>query len=261
MRSVFRLALVLVALLVSSLSTLAEKLTLGGEVTYHERIALPPGASLSIQLVDLAAPTAPRIAAKAALASPGEVPLAFNLNFDDTILVDGASYGIVAEISGEDGAIWFRNPEPYAVDPRAPAGPILVVVGFTGQTEATTHAMPAPPTILDVTWLASTIGGNPVASSVQSSLSIAADMRAGGRGGCNSWFAQAELGPEFGGGTLVFSAVAATRMACQSEAATTQETAWFAALAATRLYRLEGDKLILLDAARGELATLAPSRF
>jgi putative lipoprotein len=261
MRSGFRLALAFVALLVSAMPALAEKLTLSGEVTYRERIALPPGATLSIGLVDLAAPTTPRIAARAALASPGQVPLNFNLNFDDTVLTAGASYGLVAEIAGEDGAVWFRNPEPYAVDPRVPAGSILIVVTFTGQTEATAPAMPETPAILDVTWVAATIGGNPVAPNIQSSLSIAPDMRAGGRGGCNSWFAQAELTPELGDGTLVFSAVAATRMACLSEAATAQETAWFAALAATRSYRLDGDRLVLLDEARTELATLSPSRF
>lgn len=258
MRFGLQLALALAALLVSAMPALADKLTLSGEVTYRERIALPPGASLSVGLVDLAAPQTPRIAAKAALASPGEVPLNFNLNFDDTVLVDGASYGIVAEISGEDGAVWFRNAEPYAVDPRAPAGPILVIVSFTGQTDAAATGAP-PPAILDVTWVADSIGGNPTSPNVQSSLSIAADMRAGGRGGCNSWFAQAALAPN--DGALVFSAVAATRMACLSDAATAQETAWFAALAATRLYRLDGDKLVLLDEARTELATLSPSRF
>lgn len=257
MRSGFQLAFALVALLVSAVPALAEKLTISGEVTYRERIALPPGASLSIGLVDLATPQAPRIAAKAALASPGEVPLNFNLNFDDSVLVAGASYGIVAEISGEDGSVWFRNPTPYAVDPRAPAGPILILVSFTGHTQATAPVAPATPGILDITWIAATIGGNPVAPNIQSSLSIAADMRAGGRGGCNSWFAQAELGE----GTLIFSAVAATRMACLSEAATAQEAAWFAALAATRSYRLDGDKLVLLGEARSELATLSPSRF
>lgn len=257
MRFGLHLALALFALLVSPLPAAAAKLTLSGEVTYRERIALPPGASLTVGLVDLAAPATPRIAAKAALASPGEVPLNFNLNFDDSVLTAGASYGIVAEISGENGAVWFRNAEPYAVDPRAPAGPILVIVAFTGETHATTPAAPVTPAILDITWVADSIGGNPVAPNIQSSLSIAADMRAGGRGGCNSWFAQAELGE----GTLAFSAVAATRMACVSEAATAQETAWFAALAATRLYRLDGDKLVLLDEARTELATLTPSRF
>jgi putative lipoprotein len=257
MRSGIQLVLALVALLVTAMPALAEKLTLSGDVTYRERIALPPGASLSVGLVDLAAPTIPRIAAKAALASPGEVPLNFNLNFDDTVLAAGASYGIVAEISGEDGAVWFRNAEPFAVDPRAPAAPILIIVSFTGQTAAAAPVAPVTPAILDITWVASTIGGNPVAPSIQSSLSIAADMRAGGRGGCNSWFAQAELGES----TLAFSAVAATRMACLSEAATAQETAWFAALAATRSYRLDGDKLVLLDQARTELATLSPSRF
>lgn len=256
MRTALRSILVLAALLVSVMPAWADRLTISGEVTYRERIALPPDASLSVALVDLAAPQTPRIAARAALASPGQVPLSFNLSFDSSVLADGASYGLVAEIAGADGAVWFRNAEPFAIDPHAPAEAILIVTTFTGRTAAEPAPLPAP-AILDVTWVASTIGGNPVERNVQSTLSIAADMRAGGRGGCNSWFAQAELGD----GTLAFSAIAATMMACLSDAATAQETAWFAALEATRFYRLEGNRLTLLDEARTELATLAPSLF
>lgn len=256
MAAALRSILFLAALLVSAMPAWADRLTVSGEVTYRERIALPPDASLSVSLVDLAAPETPRIAAKAALASPGQVPLSFNLNFDSSVLAEGASYGIVAEIVGSDGAVWFRNPEPFAVDPRVPAEGILVVVAFTGRTATEPEPLPAP-AILDITWVASTIGGKPVERNVQSTLSIAADMRAGGRGGCNSWFAQAALGD----GTLVFSAVAATRMACLSDTATAQETAWFAALAATRFFRLEAGTLTLLDEGRVELATMAPSLF
>jgi putative lipoprotein len=82
-------------------------------------------------------------------------------------------------------------------------------------------------------------------------------MRAGGRGGCNSWFAQAEVNDQ----RLIFSAVAATRMACVSDDITRQEDGFFAALAATRFWRLEQDHLLLVDGAGVELASLAKSRF
>lgn len=254
-----RIVLAMVALLLAFTSpALAAKVTLKGDVTYRERIALPPGGTLSVSLIDLATPDKPRVSAKAPISSPGQVPLTFTLNFDDNVIVAGHSYALVAEISGED-AVWFRNAEPYAIDPLAPVEPILIIVNIVPTEEAVVEpeAVVPPPPILDITWQAETIGGTPVARGVTSSLSIASDMRAGGRGGCNSWFAQAEVNAE----RLIFSAVAATRMACLSDDATKQEDSFFAALAATRFWRLDKDHLILLDAGGVQLANLGKSRF
>ncbi len=254
-----RIVLAMVALLLAFASpALAAKVTLKGDVTYRERIALPPGGTLSVSLIDLAAPDLPpRVSAKAPIASPGQVPLTFTLNFDDNVIVAGHSYALVAEISGED-AVWFRNAEPYAIDPLIPATPIVIIVNIVPADEAVAEPeVVAPPPILDITWQAETIGNTPVARGVSSSLSIASDMRAGGRGGCNSWFAQAEVSGE----RLIFSAVAATRMACVSEDITKQEDSFFAALAATRFWRLDADHLVLLDAGGVELANLGKSRF
>jgi len=257
-----RIVVAMVALLLALASpALAAKVTLKGDVTYRERIALPPGGTLSVSLIDLATPDKPRVSAKAPIASPGQVPLTFTLNFDDTVIVAGHSYALVAEIAGPD-AVWFRNAEPYALDPLAPAQPVLIIVSIVPEEQAVPAPEPvvAPPTpspILDITWQAETIGGAPVARGIASSLSIAPDMRAGGRGGCNSWFAQAEVNAE----RLIFSAVAATRMACISDEATRQEDSFFAALAATRFWRIDKDHLILLDAGGAELANLGRSRF
>ena len=231
-------------------------------MTYRERIALPPGGVLTVSLIDLAAPAQARVSAEAPIASPGQVPLTFTLNFEDSVVLPNHKYGLIAEISGEDGAVWFRNAEPFAIDPLSPAGDILIIVNMTPRDEpapeAATEPEPvAPPPILDITWEARTIAGKPVARNVVSSLSIASDMRAGGRGGCNSWFAQAEVSAE----RLIFSAVAATRMACLSDEATAQEDSFFAALAATRFWRHEGKLLTLLDAGGTELATLEKSPF
>lgn len=258
-----RLVLALAALLLAFVGpALADTVTLKGDVTYRERIALPPGGVLTVSLIDLAAPGQPRVSAKAAIASPGQVPLTFTLNFDDSVVLPGHNYALVAEISNADGTPWFRNTEPYAVAPLAPVAPILIIVSMVPNAEqeeiAIVEPQPATPLpILDVTWQADSIGGAPVTRGIVSSLSIAADKRAGGRGGCNSWFAQAELDAE----RLVFSAVAATRMACMSDDATKQEDSFFAALAATRFWRLNGDRLLLVDAGGKELAVLEKSPF
>lgn len=254
-----RIVMAIAALLLAFASpALAAKVTLKGDVTYRERIALPPGGTLMVSLIDLATPDEPRVSAKAPIASPGQVPLTFTLNFDENVIVAGHNYALVAEISGED-TVWFRNAEPYAIDPLAPAAPILIIVNMVPADEAVVEpeVAPPPPPILDITWQAETINGAPVARGVVSSLSIASDMRAGGRGGCNSWFAQAEVNAE----RLIFSAVAATRMACQSEDATKQEDSFFVALADTRFWRLDKDHLVLIDGAGIELASLAKSRF
>lgn len=254
-----RIVLAMVALLLALAGpAFAAKVTLTGDVTYRERIALPPGGTLSVTLIDLAAPDKPRVSAKAPIASPGQVPLTFTMIFEDKVVVAGNAYALVAEISGEDGTVWFRNAEPYAVAPLAPATPILIIVSIVPSEHAVVEPEVAlPPPILDITWQADSIGGAPVARGITSSLSIAADMRAGGRGGCNSWFAQAEVSAE----RLIFSAVAATRMACLSDEATKQEDSFFAALAATRFWRMDSERLVLLDAGGVALAALSKSRF
>jgi putative lipoprotein len=238
---------------------LAEPLTVTGEVTYRERIALPADAILRVQLVDIAAPAdAPaRIDAEGAIAAGGQVPLTFTLNFDDRVIEPGHDYALVAEISSA-GAVWFRNAEPYRLDPLLPEIPIVIITTFTGtvvdepQPTAEPQVPAAPPPILDVIWEAESIGGHPVIEKAETTLSIASDMRAGGRGGCNSYFAQARLDGE----SLRFSAVAATRMACTQADVTAQEESFFAALAATRFWRLREGKLVLLDSSGREVVVL-----
>jgi putative lipoprotein len=262
MRILNLVAAVAALMLFAVAPALAERITLKGDVTSRERIALPEGGTLSVALIDLGEPEKPGLAAAAAIASPGQVPLTFTLNLDTDALDASHKYALVAQIAGADGAVWFKNAEPYPVDPLAPATPILIVVNFEGSfgtPDATDVPVEpaAPPAILNITWTAQTIAGNPVARGSVSSLSIGPDMRAGGRGGCNSWFAQAQVGEQ----TLVLSAVAATRMACTDKALTTQETAFFNALAETRFWRMDEDKLTLLDTAGAELAVLEKSLY
>lgn len=255
MRGFIAVLLSFVALGMAATPALAGMVTLRGEVTYRERIALPPDATLAVELVDLAAAGEPaRIRAEAPIVA-GRVPLTFTLSFDDRMIEAGHDYGLVAEIlSG--GAVWFRNADPHALDPLQPEEPLAVVTTFTG---AVTEP-PAPPPdvaatapILDIVWRAESIRGEAVVENADSTLSIEQDMRAGGRGGCNSYFAQAALE----GRRLRFSAVAATRMACQSAEVTEQETSFFAALAATRFWRLRDGRLILLDAGGRDIVVLA----
>lgn len=241
MRGVLGLFLALLGVLGAAPAALAASLTISGEVTYLERIALPPQGTLRISLVDMAQPEQPRIKAEGAIASPGQVPLTFRFNLDDKVIATDRSYGLRAEILGA-GEVWFRNDTPLPLNFAATEG-LKVLVAFTY-----TPANAAPPSpvdhtpILDVTWTATAIAGVPVEPE-QSTISIARDHRAGGRGGCNSYFTQASIT----GSAIAFSPPAATRMACD-EPLMAQEAVFFEALTATRNWRLVDTALELLDA-------------
>ena len=257
MKSLVALVVPLLLALALSAPALAARLTLSGEVTSRERVDLPPGATLTVRLVDLAAPDVARVEATAVLASPGKVPLTFSLSLDSALVSTGRAYGLVAEIS-EGDAIWFTNAEPHPVDALGQGGPVSIVTRFTGETGGSAPASDAGlPAIIDITWQAESIHGSPVHSGVRVTLLIAGDMRAGGRGGCNSWFAQTHLEGE----ALAFSAVAATRIACTDPEVSRQEDDYFMALAATRFWRLRDDKLVLVDGEGMEVAQFGRSRF
>lgn len=240
----------LVAILALVAPAMAEIRSLSGQVTYRERVALPPGAALRIMLVDLSDPAQhAHVDVRAPVGSPGQVPLTFALNFDDQALTPGRRYGIVAEILAGD-RIWFHTAEPYGLDPLAPPASLVIVTTPAGHDEQTGSVEPiaassASSAIIGGNWRAVEIRGAAVSPDVDSTLSIGADRRAGGRGGCNSYFVQAELR----GARITFAEIAATRMACLSDVATTQETAFFEAIGATRAWRLADDgSLIFLDA-------------
>ena len=76
-------------------------------------------------------------------------------------------------------------------------------------------------------------------------LRLMEEGRAGGFTGCNHWFATVERS----GSSLRFREVGSTRMACVEDAAMQMETAFVAALEATRSYEISGTTLTLRDGA------------
>jgi putative lipoprotein len=256
-----RSLLMLLGLLAAAVATpsQAEPVTISGEVTYRERIALPPAAQLRVRLVDLAQPGRPTVEAAGAIANPGRVPLSFTLNFDSAVISAGHDYALEADILAGD-ELWFTTGDPHPVEP-LDGTPVAILVNFAGQIRETPPAAdpapetPATPDILNTVWRAEAIRGEAIPPNADTSLSIADDLRAGGRGGCNSYFAQVRLEGE----NLVFSAIAATRMACTEGTIATLEAGYFAALGATRFWRVRDDRLQLLDASGQEVVQFSRS--
>lgn len=235
--SAFRLVQIILALMLMAVPALGQGATVSGTVTYYERIALPTNAQLRVSLVTLPG-GAPIAGATATIPTRGQVPLAFTLNLHRKPA--GEQYGLMAEIRSGNRLL-FANAQPVPVSPGA-GQPVEIVVQSMPRTPE--PPIPPLPDIVDITWSVTSIGGRPANAPKPLTLSIAADLRASGHSGCNNYFAEASIS----GKTLAFGPAAATRMACAGELMT-QESDYFAALAAVASFEKDGDSLRLLDAA------------
>lgn len=253
MRSSVVLALVMALAAVGP--ALAAKVTLSGEVTYRERMALPEDAVLRLQLVDLTLPNLPPRLDVEAPTGQGQVPLSFNLTFNDSLILPDHTYALVASI-GTAGGTLFRNAEPHRVDPLEPAGPIVIVTGRVAENEPASAPAQSPPAvapaIIEFTWQATRIGATPILPRAVPSLLVGGDLRAGGSGGCNSWYAQAMID----GDEIRFGSVTSTLRAC-TESVARQEQSFHAALAAVATWQVSGDTLTLYDSAGEPLLVFA----
>lgn len=86
-----------------------------GEATYRERIKMPPGAALHVELVTLG--DAPRVLARAVKPDVAGPPIPFSLPYDASRVDPAASHGLRAELVGPDGERWFATPAPVPLVP------------------------------------------------------------------------------------------------------------------------------------------------
>ncbi len=81
-----------------------------GTVTYRQRSALPAGALVEVQLIDVSSDP-PTVVAQDVITTAGEqVPIACSLNFTPTVANDGRAYGLIARIR-VDGLPVFASTE------------------------------------------------------------------------------------------------------------------------------------------------------
>ncbi|WP_333821534.1 META domain-containing protein [Pinisolibacter sp.] len=98
-------------------------------------------------------------------------------------------------------------------------------------------------------WIATEIGGQPVARGVETTLDLDLDGNVSGHGGCNRYGGTASAE----GDTIRFGMMQSTRMACPAPEMH-QESRFHQALFRARGWRLEADRLDLLDEAGGTVA-------
>ncbi len=222
----------------------AETRVLKGTVFYRERIALPPGAVVTVQLNDVSRADAPSVTiAETQMIAEHAVPIPYELGYDDAVILDNHSYSLSARIES-GGRLLFVSTQRVSV--------------LTGQGEATDILVErvarkvVPPT---GRWLAEDILGGGVLDRVQTVLDIGEDGRVGGSSGCNAITGEAEIK----GDRITFGPIAATRRACVP-ALGDQEQKFFKALGLARRWRYDAGTGKLTLSGRGGVAVMVLAR-
>ena len=90
--------------------------SVSGTVTYRERIALTPDATLQVQLRDVSLQDASsRLIAEQVIQNPGQVPIKFKIEYNRDDLDPRNTYAIQARIKESDGRLAFINDTAYDV--------------------------------------------------------------------------------------------------------------------------------------------------
>jgi putative lipoprotein len=234
------------SLLLPVLPATAETTILRGTVNYMERIALPKGATVIVQLADVSRADAPaEIVAEDRINGAKGSPIPYRLSFDHARIDLRHRYALQARIVDGDRLV-FITKKHHAVFAGGRNNTRLLVQRV-GQ-EPLTVASPAGK------WLAEDILGGGVIDRLQTTLEIAADGTVSGHGGCNRYSGRVSITGE----SISFSPLASTRMAC-TPAAMAQERKFHQALEKTRTFRINARerKLILRDGNGATVARLA----
>lgn len=231
-------------------ASIAAEKTISGKVVYRERIALPPEARLSVQLIDISLADAPsKTIGETLIEAPHGSPIPFAINFDTDEIEPGHTYALQARIVAGD-TLWFVTDERYTVDPKDAhtSTELKLVMVRKGTDEAVAIGIEGKD------WLAEDIQGGGVVDTAQTTLLVDSDGTVSGSGGCNRFMSKAAIS----GSSISFAEIGSTYMQCPP-ALMTQERKFLDVLGKTRSYKLDGGKLVLIDEGGEELARLAQS--
>lgn len=229
--------ILMAGLLVQTGQAAAEARTLRGNVVYRERMLLPPGAVVSVKLLDISLADAPaRTIAETLITDAKASPIPYTLRFDSAQIEPRRTYALQARIEQGDRLLFITTTRHT----------VLAGSKDDGEIRVEHVATQTPPPSPVGRWLAEDIRGGGVIDNLQSVLEISADGSVSGSGGCNRLHGQATIS----GTSLAFGAIASTRMACPP-AVMDQESKFLSALEMVRSFRIDPQqhKLFLLDAA------------
>ena len=185
----------------------AEDGTLAISVGYRERIALPPGAVLEVELLDVSRADAPSVRLSSQRFRMDRVPMAVTLHFDTALVDPRMSYVASARIRA-DGRTLFRTTSAYPVLTRGFPAEADLLLQSMGSEAAPVET---PQRISGVTWVVTEIDGVAFTGGDPPTLAFDEDGSFALYGGCNRFRGRAEIVD----GTVSFpEPIAGTQRAC-----------------------------------------------
>jgi putative lipoprotein len=106
----------------------ADRLEVAGTVAYRERLALPPGAVITVRVLDVSRADAPSTTLAEQVITPDrQVPIPFSLTVDRSALDDRHTYALSAQIT-VDGRLWWTTDTHVPVPLDGPATGLEVLL-------------------------------------------------------------------------------------------------------------------------------------
>lgn len=239
--------------------------TIEGSVYYRERMALPPGAELTVELQDISRPDAPAttLASVVTPASAGP-PYAFSIEYRPGQIDSRHRYGLRAAITFE-GRLLFTNTDyinPFAEGAQGPEGSLEVLVRRAPEAAGGSSAATEAPPLERTRWVLESLAGHtvsPGAGGRALDLTLDPEQRqAGGFSGCNRFGGPYQLGDDAAGPerSLELGPLAGTLMACPGGG--DLEQPYLDALVRVDSLRQSGNTLSLLAGSQ-VVATFTPA--
>ncbi|MCJ8190919.1 YbaY family lipoprotein [Sphingomicrobium aestuariivivum] len=231
--------------------TAAETYTIEGEMTYRERIALPPGAYYRATLLDVSRADAPAdvIASEVRRVDEGEsVPLDFSIEADSDRFIANHRYSVRAMIYNVNNELLWTSDTNHPYDPAPGATDIgtIMLVRTGGQQGATG---------LSGTWEVYAINGTAITSENKPSITWN-DGQVSGSTGCNQFTGSFQ---QYGDRVQIGDNVAMTQRACVPpyDAMEQQFIGTFNDLAG---FRFNGEGMVTFIASNGGTLTARPAQ-
>ncbi|MCV2882466.1 META domain-containing protein [Actibacterium sp. XHP0104] len=214
--------------------------TLSVTVSFRERIALPPGVQLDVQVLEVVNPDRHPVAIVSQRFAMTTVPMTVSLTYDPKVVRKETRYAVFAAIRSPDGQQIFRATK--TLDGVVGSGQAAINVLLMMLPEGDVNAA-VPRRISGVAWTAKEVFGEAWPNDDPATLVIDDEMNVSVFGGCNRF--RGQLQPSDRG--LAFpDNMAGTMMACPDETEA-QERRFLAALAQVSDYVRYGAGLVMED--------------
>lgn len=219
----------------------AMKTTITGEVYYRQRIALPPGAELSVVVLDASwnNPLANIFAGTNVPLDEKSVPVPFSFEVDKSTLIAGDRYEVWALIRSKAGDIIWRTDAGHAVDLSSSTYDLgkLELIMVNGSDNADSAALQGGP------WTVEDINGGGVIDNSNATLTFSIDGKISGSGGCNYYSGNYQAS---GKAISINGGMAMTEKAC-APALMAQDQRLTSILQNAQSYSINNGKLIILS--------------